>query len=355
MHQPTAVASLSDHALLAHVEALVARERRATAELIASLCELDERRLYLGVGCSSLFAYCTEVLHLSEHAAYGRIEAARCARKFPRILERLADGSLTLTAISLLAPVMTEENAGVLLDRARHTSKREVEHLVAEVRPLPAVAATVRKLPQSPRLPHAVSDALLPPQPAGEPLARTAPHVSQPATIRPLTPEIYKVQFTLSREGYEHLRRAQDLLRHSLPSGDAGRIFERALSVLVCELERRKHAVTERPRTERPANGHGRHIPAAVKRKVWRRDGGRCAFVGTRGRCTSRSLLEYHHVIPFAEGGDTSAANLQLRCRAHNQHEARLWFEAELGLDRVDARRAPSPSATPVAPVARSP
>ena len=66
--------------------------------------ELDVRRLYLGEGCSSLFTYCTQVLHLSEHAAYGRIEAARAARRFPVILELLTDGVVTLTAVTLLAP-----------------------------------------------------------------------------------------------------------------------------------------------------------------------------------------------------------------------------------------------------------
>jgi hypothetical protein len=45
--------------------------------------ELDTRRLYLGEGCSSLFTYCTQVLHLSEHAAYNRIETARAARFSP--------------------------------------------------------------------------------------------------------------------------------------------------------------------------------------------------------------------------------------------------------------------------------
>ena len=38
---------------------------------------MDARRLYLAEGCSSLFTYCTEILHLSEHAAYGRIEAGQ--------------------------------------------------------------------------------------------------------------------------------------------------------------------------------------------------------------------------------------------------------------------------------------
>jgi hypothetical protein len=63
------------------VKTLAADERQATARLIAGLAELDARRLYLGEGCPSLFAYCTQVLHLSEHAAYGRIEAARTARR----------------------------------------------------------------------------------------------------------------------------------------------------------------------------------------------------------------------------------------------------------------------------------
>ena len=84
--------TLSDPELLAEVRRLAGHERHATARLIAALGELDARRLYLGEGCSSLFTYCTQVLHLSEHAAYGRIEAARAARKLPAILDLLADG-----------------------------------------------------------------------------------------------------------------------------------------------------------------------------------------------------------------------------------------------------------------------
>jgi 5-methylcytosine-specific restriction endonuclease McrA len=59
---------------------------------------------------------------------------------------------------------------------------------------------------------------------------------------------------------------------------------------------------------------------------VWRRDDGRCAFVGTHGRCTERGTLEFHHVQPYAAGGVTSIDNLQLRCRAHNQYEAEQFF-----------------------------
>jgi hypothetical protein len=88
------VHSLSDEQLIRNLEGAAADERGATVQLIALLAEMDVRRLFLEQGYSSLFVYCTKCLHLSEHAAYSRIEAARAARKFPIVLDRLADGSI---------------------------------------------------------------------------------------------------------------------------------------------------------------------------------------------------------------------------------------------------------------------
>jgi hypothetical protein len=133
-------AALTDDELLSKVRTLARHECAATAQLVAALVELDSRRLYLGQGCSSLFTYCTEVLHLSEHAAYGRIEAARAARKFPAILDLLAHGSLHLTAVGLLSPHLTEDNHATVLDAACHKTKHEIEKLVATLRPAPASA-----------------------------------------------------------------------------------------------------------------------------------------------------------------------------------------------------------------------
>jgi hypothetical protein len=118
---------LSDHALLTQTAGAAADERQATGHLVALLSEVDARKLYLGQGCSSLFTYCTQVLHLSEHAAYGRIEAARAARQHPLVLERLIAGELSLTAIGLLRQHLTAENCRDVLDSARHNSKRDVE------------------------------------------------------------------------------------------------------------------------------------------------------------------------------------------------------------------------------------
>jgi hypothetical protein len=139
-------AHLSDDELLATVKHLAATECRATAALVRSLIELDERRLYLGEGYSSLFTYCTQALRLAEGAAYNWIEAARAARRFPAILTALEDGAVTLTTVRIVAPHLTRENYQDVLARARHKGKREVEALVASLRPLPSVPSTIRKL-----------------------------------------------------------------------------------------------------------------------------------------------------------------------------------------------------------------
>jgi len=150
--------------------------------------------------------------------------------------------------------------------------------------------------------------------------------------VTPLAPERYKVQFTVSRDTHEKLRRVQDLLRHSIPSGDPAAIFDRALTLLLADLERARLAAVARPRGARPVPAGSRHIPAAVRREVWKRDDGRCAFVGAHGRCPERGFLEFHHVEPYAVGGPSTVDNVEVRCRAHNVHEAEQYFGSRLPL-----------------------
>ena len=145
-------------------------------------------------------------------------------------------------------------------------------------------------------------------------------------TVKPLAPERYKVQFTVSRTTYDKLRQVQDLLRHVLRDGDVAAIFDRALTLLLEDLLRRKTGQAARSRPARALAAKSRHVPRAVRREVWKRDGGQCAFVGAAGRCTERGLLEFHHVVPFADDGPPTKVNVQLRCRAHNAYEAQLWF-----------------------------
>ena len=90
-------ARLSDAELLSVVESNNLTDRHGTIELVASLAELDARRLYLGLGYPSLYMYCTQHLRLSEHEAQIRMEAARAAWRFPMVLDMLVAGDLTMT------------------------------------------------------------------------------------------------------------------------------------------------------------------------------------------------------------------------------------------------------------------
>ena len=102
---------LSNQAVIAEVVRLAGAERQATARNSSPLWRSwTPGGSYLGEGCSSLFTYCTSVLHLSEHAAYSRIEAARAGRRFPFILNLLIQGDVTATTVGLVAKVLTEEN-----------------------------------------------------------------------------------------------------------------------------------------------------------------------------------------------------------------------------------------------------
>ena len=128
------------------------------------------------------------------------------------------------------------------------------------------------------------------------------------------------------KETHDKLRRVQDLMRHRVPNGDPAVIFDRALTLLQLELDRTKLAAVKRPRNTAATSTASRHVPAAIKRAVWTRDAGRCAFVGRLGRCSETGFLEFHHIVPYAAGGETSAGNLELRCRAHNAYEAEKYF-----------------------------
>jgi hypothetical protein len=335
----TALTRLTDTQLVDEVQSLAARERAATAELIAALAEVDGRRLHLGLGYPSMFAFCTARLRLSESAAYARIEAARVAGRFPLVLDLLLDGSITLTTVSLLAPHLTVETHDAVLRAAIHKSKREVEMQVAALRPLPPAPVVVRKLPPPRVLPDEVPPAAEVMQSVPAPMTATnlravviKSSVDPPrrAIVAPLAPERFKVQLTISRETHAKLRRVQDLMRHSVPDGDLAVIVDRALSLLLEKLEKQKCASVTAPTSKgagRAANTRRtRHVPASVAREVWKRDGSQCTFVGTDGRCPARAWLELHHIVSFANGGAMDTANLTLRCRAHNQYEAEQIF-----------------------------
>ncbi len=194
----------------------------------------------------------------------------------------------------------------------------------------------------------------------------SAPPVS-PAVGQPLSPGRYKVQFTASAEFHQKLERLRALMDSHLPDGDLAAIIEQAVSEKLERLEARRFARTKAPRkgpaktkteetrpsppsrlipaeTQLDPSSSSRHIPAAVRRAVYQRDGGRCRYVDDQGRrCQERDRLEFHHRRPFGVGGDHCVASVGLVCRAHNAYLA----ECDYGRGAMVRHRRPRGRASP--------
>ena len=350
------VSRLSDEELVSTVARMAQSEREASASLIAHLAELWVRRLHQRAGYASLFTYCVAVLHHSESEAYDRMKAAKVARRYPAVLGLLASGRVSLTTIRLLAPHLTRESQAELFSAAAGKTKREVQVMLAQRFPLAPVPFSVRRLPGSRNesVPAATITGTTAGGPGGDDEilglheeigsqvghaqcgaaasdSRSVPGTPRPV-VQPLAADYFRITFTSDAATCETLEMARDLLRHSIPDGDASRIFGRALNVLVEELVRQKYAITDRALASRGQADDSRNLPAEVKRKVYLRDRGRCAYISPSGRrCGERAFVEFHHIRPYAAGGLPTVENIALRCRAHNQYEAEVFFGAGVG------------------------
>jgi hypothetical protein len=345
--------SLSDDELLAGLAGAVGQARRVEVDLVAHIAEVDLRRLWAGCACPSMFVYCTRILHLAEGEAFRRIRVARASRRHPVLLEMLADGRLHVSGIAVLVPFLTAENRERLLSLAVHKSKREIEKLVAELHPRPDVPSVMRKLPKRPAAPIATDrPAELFPGTASVELALGAapgfpaalvsdspprPVVAPAPVVEPLSPSRYRIQFTAGEELHDDLERLRALLRSEIPDGDLAAIVGKAVRELRKRLDSRRFAQTSAPRKTLATTNTApstRDIPAAVRRAVYKRDGGQCRFVDTQGRrCSERHQLEYHHRYPFGLGGGHEVANICLMCHPHN----RLLAEIDYGTKVMSA------------------
>ena len=176
---------LSDDELLRGLCSVRNAERGAVVLAVAHLAEVEERRLHLRAGNSSMFDYCLRRLGMSENEAFRRVTAARLVRRYPVILEMLAAGDIHLCAIGALRDYLTKENHRELLNEASGKTRKQVEELVASRFPRADVPTTIRKLPA----PRQIRVEVVPPaaERVGSPLLSSPPGLSPPPPPKPLT------------------------------------------------------------------------------------------------------------------------------------------------------------------------
>jgi hypothetical protein len=325
MREEGQIRALGDDELLSALLGLVRQDNELLAEMLAHLAELDQRRLYLDLGFPSLHAYCTSALGMCESSAGRRITAARVCRKFPEVLARVAKGELHLSAVCSMSPHLDWNNAPELIDICSNQSRRKVDEILAA------------------RFPRA--------------------DVREKVRLDPLSVDRYGLHFTIDAEALAELERVRALARHRLPGGELSELFKLAMRTLRIELEKQRFATGKKPRARRtsavapPPNevepipptcdsvegSTAQHPPAEatpeavarrpsaeVAREVYARDEGQCTFIAQDSRrCGAREFLEFDHIDPHALGGEPTAVNLRLRCRAHNQLYARQVYGDE--------------------------
>lgn len=326
--------ALTDDELVSQLTSLCLQGRRLNARIIALLVEVETRRLAAKNACGSMWDFCVERLGMSHGETSRRLNAARLVRRFPQLLERIERGEIHLSSLKILGKYLDESNVEQLLDEATRKSKLEVQEIVARHFPRPDVEERVVELNPAPaQASLAALDAAGP-----TPSLGAAPSTAT-ARVVPLSADGYLVQLTMSKDGWDTLNRAKDLMGHRVPSGDSVAVIEAALKLLVAKLEKERLGKTTRPRSKARPSKAG-HIAQSTRREVFARDGEQCTFVDAHGRrCKCRRRLELDHIVPRALGGTDEASNLRVVCRTHNRHYAEEIFGVEHVAEKIHCRQ----------------
>lgn len=318
---------LSNEALIRKTQTLVAEERKLTTEILWHLHEIQSRRLYAEKGYASLFEYAVQALGYSEASAGRRIAAMRLLADVPEIEPALKKGEISLTTLSTIQNFIqrkhqqskAEQGSGASLSKSEKRdlvfslqgkSKRECEKVLIELDPLAALPKERERVvsPTQTEIRFVADDALM----------------QKLQMIKDLDGHVQS-----SPSYLELFHRMADLcLKHLDPlSKKPTQITPPAEPKIQTDPARvlqNTGSVQPQSRTQpelQPVNP--RYIPAALKREIWSREQGQCAYQSSDGkRCTSRHALELDHIVPLAWGGKSEPSNLQLLCREHNRLKA---------------------------------
>ena len=336
---------LSDEILLQETKNLVTQERELLTCVLHHLREVERRRLFSALGFSSLYTYATGALGYSEDQAYRRIAAMRLLKTLPFLEEKIQDGKINLTNLSMAQSLFRKEEKvrafsqiqkTELLEKLENKSKREAQEIIMQ-------------------------------------------HCSEPMKfvdekMRPVTEDLIEVRFTITKETEEKIKKLKGLLAHSDSNISLGKLLDKLCDLGIKKLDPAQKQT--RPRRDRfsansapakvtkapggpdsgsvnasdaapcpapvkaqaagaapikqrglvkqkaqikqrgPAKSRHPTIPKSIQRDVWTRAKSQCE------KCGSKYALQIDHLFPKALGGSHELENLRLLCRSCNQRAA---------------------------------
>ncbi len=290
------------------MKTLAQRERDLLHEVLLTIKEIDSRKTYLELGFGSLFDYLVKGVGYSEGSAQRRIDAARLIREIPAVAEKIQNGELKLNQISLVQKAAREvfknQSVKVTADQKLQVfedlcgkSHSESQLQVAAFFELPVLKSAHQKIQAD---------------------------------------ESVRVEFTLSKEAFEKIKHAQELLSHSVTTQDLGQFLE-YLSEKVIRQKTGLRADTRNQSENANATATTTTATVAVKKtpslKVVKQLRNRqqcCQYIDpdTGRRCESKWFSQVDHKQSRWAGGGHQVENLQILCAGHNK----LRYRKEAGL-----------------------
>ena len=325
------------------IATLCAHLNAATYQLLCLLKTYDEEGRWEGFrSCAHWLSWRTGI---SLGPAREKVRVARCLPDLPRISKALAKGRLSYSKARALTRIATPKNEKELLSFADHGTTAHVEKLVRDMRRIDRSQDAQADRAERRRL------YLYPAEDGGyEIRGRLSPEVGS-LLLKALEAAERKLYREQREAGTEHETTAEQrradalglwleeqvqprvqLVVHSFEGGEpdarvalaggvsAGLVTEEGGRVSQ-ETSLRLASDAEVVPVKRGAGGSVLDVGRRLRTVDWRlrkaleaRDGG-CRFPG----CGSRLRTHAHHIIPWAQGGETAMNNLVLLCPLHHR------------------------------------
>jgi hypothetical protein len=300
--QALPLSHLSDHDLFTELRQSCAEGNRLTAERLAFLGEVEERRLHLLMASPSMYDFCRRRLGMSEGRAHRHVAGARLGRRYPFLLPQIANGELYLSTLTLMAPYLTDENIHELLEETRGKSRTQVDVILS-------LKFGMKSYPP-----------------------RFGPSLFMDDELHALV--------TWARDHFSNV----------VPSGDISELTKRVYAELKTRIDKEERRALVLPASAaktktKTKTKTTKTIPRANRRHVHARDEGRCTYVdpNTGERCPAKAYLQLDHIVGRADGGEHGIENLRLACRAHNAWFAELRYGKEYIQKRIRLRQRKPP------------
>ena len=303
------------------IKSLASQERALLHDILLTIKEIDQRRLYLELGFSNIFAYLVEGVGYSGGSAQRRIDAARLLSEVPSLGEKIQSGEVKLHQVSLIQKAAREVFKTTNKNVTAEEKKEILENIVNKTfEASQKEVATYFDIP-----------------------------VVETTTKTVQADDSVRVSLTLSKELAEKIQRAQELLSHSLESNDLVVYLEYITEKIIKQKTAIRNFKNTEPRTESKSEDKTKSTAtvavdsdktsvgnvgfSARTKKVMLKQHQSCQHKDSESgkECGSRWFLQVDHKQSRWAGGDNVLQNAQVLCAQHNN----LKYRKEAGIRLV--------------------